>query len=81
MEDVEVQKMIEDKLPDSHVEVVDTKGSGDHFEIVVVSDEFEGVPLIDRHRMIHDALGSQLGGSIHAVEIKAYTTEQRNNLS
>ena len=81
MEDVEVQRMIEDKLPDSHVEVVDTQGSGDHFEIIVVSDEFEGVPLIDRHRMIHDALGSQLGGPIHAVEIKAYTTEQRNNLS
>lgn len=81
MEEVEVQKMIEDSLPESHVEVVDTRGSGDHFEILVVSDKFEGVPLLDRHRMIHSALGSQLGGPIHAVEIKAYTTEQRNNLS
>ena len=81
MEDVEVRKMIEDSLPDSQVEVVDTRGSGDHFEILVVSDKFEGVSLIDRHRMIHDALGSQLGGPIHAVEIKAYTTDQRNNLS
>ena len=81
MEEVEVQQLIEESLPEAKVEVVDTRGSGDHFEILVVSDKFEGVALIDRHRMIHTALGSQLGGPIHAVEIKAYTTEQRENLS
>ncbi|MCH7496117.1 MAG: BolA family transcriptional regulator [Candidatus Marinimicrobia bacterium] len=81
MQETEIQKLIEDKLPDSQVAVVDTRGSGDHFEIMVVSNDFEDVPLIDRHRMIHSALGENLGGEIHAVEIKAYTPEQWKSLS
>lgn len=81
MQETEVKKLIEDKLPDSQVAVVDTKGSGDHFEIMVVSNDFEDVPLIDRHRMIHSALGENLGGAIHAVEIKAYTPDQWESLS
>ena len=81
MQETEVQKLIEDKLPDSQVAVVDTRGSGDHFEIMVVSNDFEDVPLIDRHRMIHSALGENLGGAIHAGEIKAYTPDQWKSLS
>ena len=81
MQETEIQKLIEDKLPDSQVAVVDTRGSGDHFEIMVVSNDFEDVPLSDRHRMIHSALGENLGGEIHAVEIKAYTPEQWKSLS
>jgi len=81
MQETEIQKLIEDKLPDSQVAVVDTRGSGDHFEIMVVSNDFEDVPLIDRHRMIHSALGENLGGEIHAVKIKAYTPEQWKSLS
>lgn len=81
MQETEIQKLIEDKLPDSQVAVVDTRGSGDHFEIMVVSKDFENVLLIDRHRMIHSALGENLGGEIHAVEIKAYTPEQWKSLS
>ena len=81
MQETEVQKLIEEKLPDSQVAVVDTRGSGDHFEIMVISDDFEDVPLIDRHRMIHSALGDNLGGAIHAVEIKAYTPKQWESLS
>ena len=81
MQETEIQKLIEDKLPDSQVAVVDTRGSGDHFEIMVVSNDFEDVPLIDRHRIIHSALGENLGGEIHAVEIKAYTPEQWKSLS
>ncbi len=81
MQETEIQKLIEEKLPDSQVAVVDTRGSGDHFEIMVVSNDFEDVPLIDRHRMIHSALGENLGAEIHAVEIKAYTPKQWEGLS
>ncbi len=81
MQETEIQKLIEDKVPDSQVAVVDTRGSGDHFEIMVVSKDFEDVPLIDRHRMIHSALGENLGGEIHAVEIKAYTPQQWESIS
>ena len=76
MEEREVQALLEKDFPDSNIAIVDTRGSGDHFEIMVVSDNFEGVALLERHRMIHSALGDNLGGAIHAVEIKAYTKKQ-----
>ncbi len=81
MEEKEVQELLEKDFPDSQIAIVDTRGSGDHFEIMVVSDDFDGVSLIDRHRMIHSALGDNLGAAIHAVEIKAYTTRQWENFS
>ena len=81
MEEKEVQALLEKDFPDSQIAIVDTRGSGDHFEIMVVSNDFDGVALIDRHRMIHSALGENLGGAIHAVEIKAYTNEQWENIS
>ena len=81
MEEKEVQALLEKDFPDSDIAIVDTRGSGDHFEIMVVSDHFEGVAILERHRMIHSALGENLGGAgaIHAVEIKAYTKKQWEN--
>ena len=81
MEEKEVQALLENDFPNSDIAIVDTRGSGDHFEIMVVSDNFEGVPILERHKMIHSALGDNLGGAIHAVEIKAYTKKQWENVS
>ena len=81
MQEKEVQALLEKDFPDSDIAIVDTRGSGDHFEIMVVSDNFEGVAILERHRMIHSALGENLGASIHAVEIKAYTKKQWENVS
>ena len=81
MEEKVIQELIENAISDSEVAVVDTRGSGDHFEIMVISDTFDGVSLVDRHRMVHTALGENLGAAIHAVEIKAYTTGQWEKLS
>ena len=35
------------------VEVFDTRGTGDHFSLVVISDKFIDVSLVERHRMIY----------------------------
>jgi BolA protein len=43
---------------------------------VVVSDDFEGMSRVDRHRTVYDALGDAMGGEIHAVEIRARTYEE-----
>ena len=43
---------------------------GGHFEVVVVSAAFEGKPLLDRHRMVNDALREMIGGEIHALGLR-----------
>lgn len=63
-------------LPDAAVSVTDRTGTMDHFSIRVVSDLFKNKNLLDRHRLIYDALGEPMkDGRIHALEIKAETTD------
>jgi len=63
-------------LPDAVVSVTDRTGTMDHFSIRVVSDLFKGKNLMDRHRLIYGALSEPMkDGRIHALEIKAETTD------
>lgn len=43
---------------------------GGHFEILIVSAEFEGKSLLDRHRMVHEALKDLIGRDIHALGLR-----------
>ena len=52
------------------------KNSETHFKVVVVSAHFDGIRLLERHRLVHDALASQLRGPVHALSITAKTPAQ-----
>ena len=69
----EVQNLVETAIPGSSVQVQDLTGTSDHFGIQVVSDAFDGKSLIERHRLVQQALGEHLTTTIHAVDIKAKT--------
>ena len=45
------------------------------FNLILVSPAFEGVSLLDRHRMVNDAL-SDVMEDIHALSMKTWTPEQ-----
>ncbi len=47
-----------------------------HFNVMVVSDAFRGRKLIDRHRLVYDALGEAMQTDIHALSIKAYSPDE-----
>ena len=52
------------------------EGKG-HFDVTIVSSEFEGVNRISRHRLVYDALGSFMDSEIHALSINAYSPSER----
>ena len=57
-------------------------GSESHFKVFVVSQAFDGVPLIQRHRMVMDAVKGGSAGAdlpVHALSIQAKTPAQWNN--
>jgi len=67
---------VREALPDAAVSVADRTGTMDHLMIRVVSDFFKGKNLLDRHRLIYQALDVPMkDGRIHALEIKAETTD------
>ncbi|VDD91767.1 unnamed protein product [Enterobius vermicularis] len=48
------------------------KGVERHFRIQIVSKKFEGLSLIQMHRLVNQCLGEELSGGVHAVRIEAY---------
>lgn len=51
--------------------VVDRTGGGDHFQVTVASARFEGLSLVDQHKLVYDALAAPLAdGSIHELRIQ-----------
>jgi BolA protein len=48
-----------------------------HFQVVVVAERFNDVPsLVQRHRLVNEALAPQLAGPVHALSIVAKTPAQ-----
>ena len=62
--------MILAALPDAKIEVRDMTGTGDHFEISVISKNFSGKPIIEQHKMVFAALEKEMDKRIHAVKLK-----------
>ncbi len=79
VEPEKVKELILDGLPGAEVEVKDKRGTGDHFEAVVKWDGFEGLPLIQQHRRIYDAVGRYLTKEIHALQLRTMTPNQAQN--
>jgi stress-induced morphogen len=67
-----LRRLLEHAFPEaSEVEVQDRTGGGDHFLVTVVSSAFDGLPLIDQHRRVNDALAEPLrDGTIHELRIR-----------
>ena len=55
----------------SELAVEDRTGGGDHFQVTLASGRFEGLSLVQQHRLVYDALSEPLAdGSIHELRIK-----------
>lgn len=44
---------------------------GGHYRLRVVSDKFEGLKLVMRHRLVYDAVHTMMHTEIHALAITA----------
>lgn len=47
-----------------------------HFRLTIVSDAFAGKNALQCHRMIYGALGDMMQTDIHALSIRAMSTDQ-----
>jgi stress-induced morphogen len=64
-------------MPDAAVTMIDKTGTMDHLKVMIVSDAFQGKNLLDRHRLIYQALDAPMkDGRIHALELTANTKDE-----
>jgi stress-induced morphogen len=73
---VDLESTLRDAFPEAtEVRVTDRTGGGDHFLIEVTSPRFDGLPLLEQHRLVNDALAGPLrDGTIHELRIKTKGT-------
>jgi stress-induced morphogen len=64
--------LLTEAFPDaSELGVEDRTGTGDHFQVTVASARFEGLSLLEQHRLVNEALAAPLAdGTIHELRIK-----------
>lgn len=72
-------------LEPSQLDIVDNSAAhaghagnngGSHFTINIVSELFDGLALLKRHRLVNQAAAELLRHDIHALSIKAQTTAE-----
>lgn len=73
-------QLIEKALKPSRLEVIDdshlhaghagAKGGLGHFTLIIQTEAFEGKRIVQKHRLIYDALGDMMETDIHALSIK-----------
>ena len=73
MQASELEALIRAGIPGAEVIV---KGEGDHFEAIVISEQFAGCSLVRQHQFVYGTLGERMGGEIHALALHTYTPEE-----
>ena len=71
-----LESLLRAAFPDAaELSVADRTGGGDHFQVTVASPRFEGLSLLDQHRLVNEALAEPLrDGTIHELRIKTKGT-------
>ena len=66
-----LRELLARAFPDAQeLDVVDRTGGGDHFHVTVASPRFEGLPLVEQHRLVYQALDAPWrSGAIHELRI------------
>ncbi len=49
-----------------------------HYALLVVSDAFAGLGRVQRSRLVHDALGEEFRGGLHALSLTLRTPSEQD---
>ena len=72
----QLESLLREAFPDAEeLSVADRTGGGDHFQVTLTSPRFDGLTLVEQHRLVYDALAAPLAdGTIHELRIKTKGT-------
>ncbi|RQG89793.1 BolA family transcriptional regulator [Natrarchaeobius halalkaliphilus] len=82
MKPAAVEEIIESKLDDCEATVTYARDEhdDDHLAATVVSPAFDGIPLVQQHETVYDALDGHMTTDIHALELSTYTPNEYDDL-
>jgi len=69
----QIEGYIKQGISCTHIQV---EGDGQHFFATIVSPEFEGKRLVQRHQLVYGAMGDRMKAEVHALSMKVFTPEE-----
>jgi BolA protein len=81
----QIRALVQERLAPIRLELLDDSarhaghagaGAGGHFRLRIVSKAFSGLPLVQRHRLVHDALAPLFGSEIHALALETTAPDE-----
>jgi BolA protein len=82
-----IRQKLEEAFKPELIEIIDhsaahaghagNKGGG-HFHVTLISTQFEGKSLVQRHQLVYRALGDMMKDEIHALGINALTPSENS---
>ncbi|RUO41509.1 BolA family transcriptional regulator [Pseudidiomarina aestuarii] len=83
---VQIETKLREALAPSVLEVINeshmhgTASSDSHYKLVIVSAEFDGQRLLQRHRRVNKLLAAELAGELHALALHLYSPTEWQQL-
>ena len=65
-----LENLLRTAFPDAEINLVDLAGDDDHWSAEIISDSFRGKTRVAQHQMVYAALNGQMGGELHALQLK-----------
>jgi BolA protein len=75
-----IERMLRDRFRPLHLELRDDSprhaghagaaSGGGHFDLLIVAAAFEGLSVLEQHRLVNEALRDLIGREIHALGLK-----------
>lgn len=62
----------------AHAGHAGNKKGGGHYNVTIVSQQFEGKTLVQRHQLIYQIMGDMMKEEIHALGINALTPTENS---
>jgi acid stress-induced BolA-like protein IbaG/YrbA len=69
----QIEGYIKQGISCTHIQV---EGDGQHFFATIVSPDFEGKRLVQRHQLVYGAMGDRMKAEVHALSMKVFTPEE-----
>ena len=80
-----IRECLEETLNPAQLEIIDDShlhaghsghGGAGHFQVHIVSEKFNGLATLARHRLVYAALENMMQTEIHALSIKAQSLDE-----
>ena len=76
----QIKQTIQNNIQDAEVYVFDPMNDATHFQAIVVSSDFENMPLVRQQQLVMSSLQDAFNTNmVHALGLKTFTPEKWRN--